>query len=393
MSNNSTNPTSTISKSHQYIIDCVKEAFPHQDFIPLHEPYFSDKEKDYVLDCINSTFVSSVGKYVDTFENNIKAYLGSPFAIAMSNGTSALHIALILANVCSDDEVITQPLTFVATCNAISYCNAKPTFVDINPNTLGLCPQKLDEFLKHNTKKTAAGLVNTRTGRTIKACVPMHTFGHPCQIDDIVNICNQYTIPVIEDAAESLGSTYKTKHTGTFGSLGIFSFNGNKAITSGGGGVLVTNNEGLAKKAKHLSTTAKVAHPWDYVHDEIGYNYRMPNLNAALGCAQLEKLNDLLKSKQKLASIYKEKFKHLDLTFFTQPKHSQSNYWLNALIFKNKTERDAFLLASNQNKVMTRPCWTLMHQLELYKNCFKADLTESEAIASCLVNIPSSGKL
>lgn len=372
------------------IIDIIKTLYNTEEFIPLHEPRFNGNEKKYLLDCIDSTFVSSVGKYVDQFENMVADYTGANYAIATVNGTAALHIALLLSGVSENTEVITQPLTFVATCNAISYCNAHPTFVDINKETMGLCPEKLDHFLKHSTKKTSKGLINIHTKRLISACLPMHTFGHPTKIDEIITICNQFEIPVIEDAAESLGSTYKNQHTGTFGLFGTFSFNGNKTITTGGGGMIVTNDETLAKKAKHLTTTAKVPHQWDYIHDEIGYNYRLPNLNAALGCAQMEQLDLFIKAKRQLATSYQDNLTHKSVSFFTEPKNCISNYWLNCLLFKNKKDRDIFLTMSNNNNIMTRPCWTLMNTLSMYKHSYCADLSCSEHIENYLANIPSS---
>ena len=372
------------------IIKIIKNQFKTEEFIPLHEPRFNGNEKKYVLDCIDSTFVSSVGKYVDQFEKMVADYTGAKYAIATVNGTAALHIALLLSGVSENTEVITQPLTFVATCNAISYCNAFPTFIDINKETLGLCPEKLEHFLKHSTKKTSKGVINIHTKRIISACLPMHTFGHPAKIDQIVSLCTKYDIPVIEDAAESLGSTYKNQHTGSFGLFGTFSFNGNKTITTGGGGMIITNDEILAKKAKHITTTAKVPHRWDYFHDEIGYNYRLPNINAALGCAQMEQLGLFIKAKRQLATSYQDKLTQDLVSFFTEPKYCESNYWLNCLLFKEKNNRDIFLHMSNNNNVMTRPCWTLMNKLSMFKDSYSADLTNSEYISNCLVNIPSS---
>ena len=371
------------------IIKVIRTQYNTDQFIPLHEPRFNGNEKKYVLDCIDSTFVSSVGKYVDQFEQMVADYTGAKYAIATVNGTAALHISLLLAGVSENTEVITQPLTFVATCNAISYCNALPTFVDINKETLGLCPEKLADFLKHSTEKTSKGLINIHTKRIISACLPMHTFGHPAKIDQIISLCNKYEIPVIEDAAESLGSTYKSQHTGTFGLFGTFSFNGNKTITTGGGGMVVTNDEHLAKQAKHITTTAKVSHKWEYNHDQIGYNYRLPNINAALGCAQMERLDEFIKSKRDLAQIYKEP-RGVGCPFFEEPQECKSNYWFNCLLFKNKDLRNEFLELSNDNKVMTRPCWTLMNKLSIFIDSYSSDLTNSEYISNCLVNIPSS---
>jgi len=377
----------------QNIVEFIKQIFNTNEFIPLHEPRFLGNEKKYLNDCIDSTFVSSVGKYVDTFEKEFAKTVGSKYAIATVNGTAALHISLILAGVERDDEVITQPLTFIATCNAISYIGAKPIFVDVDLETLGLSPKSLKEFLDANCEIINNHCINKTTGKIIKACVPMHTFGHPCKIEEIKEICDSWHVELVEDAAESLGSYYKNKHTGTFGKLGAFSFNGNKIITSGGGGVIVTDDEALAKKAKHLTTTAKVPHPYEYVHDEIGYNYRMPNLNAALLVAQLEQLDNFLENKRELASEYKEFFADTDMNFIKEPKDSQSNYWLQAIILKDEKQRNEFLKFTNSNGVMTRPIWRLMNELEMFKDCQSTTLENSKYLEERVVNIPSSVRL
>lgn len=360
-------------------------------FIPLHEPRFAGNEKKYLNDCIDSTFVSSVGKYVDMFEDKFAKKVGSKYAVATVNGTAALHISLILANVQKDNEVITQPLTFIATCNAISYIGAKPVFVDVDMDTMGMSPKSLREFLEKNCELIESKCINKTTKKQIKACVPMHTFGHSCKIDEIKNICDKWNIVLVEDAAESLGSYYKNKHTGTFGKLGTFSFNGNKIVTSGGGGVIVTDDEVLAKKAKHLTTTAKIPHKWEYLHDEIGFNYRMPNLNAALLVAQLEQLDVFIKSKRELALKYEEFFDDInDIDFIKEPSNSKSNYWLQAILLKNKNQRDEFLEFTNKNGAMTRPIWRLMNELEMFKNCQKSDLKNAKYLEQRVVNIPSS---
>lgn len=377
----------------QKIVDFIKKTFKTNDFIPLHEPKFIGNEKKYLNDCIDSTFVSSVGKYVDQFEERFAEYVGSKYAIAAMNGTAALHIALILADVEYGDEVITQPLTFVATCNAICYCGAKPIFVDVDLDTMGMSPESLRNFLETYCEVKDGKCINKTTNRIIKACVPMHTFGHPCKIDEIVEICDEWHIVVVEDAAESLGSYYKGKHTGTFGKIGTFSFNGNKIITSGGGGVLVTDDEELAKKAKHLTTTAKVPHAYEYVHNEVGYNYRLPNINAALLVAQLEQLDKFLKSKRDLATNYKYFFTNEDMNFIEEPKNSKSNYWLQAVLLNGKVQRDEFLAFTNKNGVMTRPIWRLMNELEMFKNCQKTDLKNAKYLEERVVNIPSSVSL
>ena len=440
---------------YQPIIDFIRSLYPNRETIPLHEPFFGGNEKKYVLDCIESTFVSSVGKYVDRFEEMIRDFTGAKYAIATVNGTSALHIALKLAGVDQGDLVITQPLTFIATCNAITYCGAEPIFVDIDPETLGMSPDSLELWLSANTiiqddacylkevqestnlhelsqvqestnlhelsqvhestnlhklsqvqestnlhklsqikelsNSNSSKFVKIRGLKKIAACVPMHTFGHPCKIDQIIEICNRYHIPVVEDAAESIGSYYKGQHTGTFGKLGILSFNGNKTITTGGGGMILTNDEELGPLAKHITTTAKKPHPWMFEHDMIGYNYRLPNINAALGCAQMEMLPEILKNKRETAQIYQDYFKKIaDIEFITEPKESISNYWLNAILLKNEEERDALLEQANTQKVMCRPAWILMNKLTMFSQCLKAEIPISEEIESKLVNIPSS---
>jgi aminotransferase in exopolysaccharide biosynthesis len=373
----------------------IREQFNTPEFIPLHEPRFVGREKEYLIDCIDSTFVSSVGAYVDRFEAMLAEYTGAKYAVVTVNGTAALHVALKLAGVQSGDEVITQSLSFIATANAISYCGATPCFVDVDRDTLGLSPSAVRDFLKTQTEvdRESGRRVNRTTRRQIAACVPMHTFGHPCRIDEIVAVCNEYGIPVVEDAAESLGSTFKGKHTGTFGQMGVFSFNGNKTITCGGGGAIITDDESLARRAKHITTTAKVPHRWEFVHDEIGYNYRMPNLNAALACAQLEQLDGFLKKKRELAETYKTFFPTLGMSFVTEPEHARSNYWLNALILPDRKSRDAFLQATNDAGVMTRPVWRLMNELEMFKDCSRGPLDNAEWLEQRVVNIPSSVRL
>ena len=372
------------------VISFIKSIYNTDKFIPLHEPRFLGNEKKYLGECIDSTFVSSAGKFVDQFEDKIAKYTGAKYAVATTNGTSAIHISLILADVDINSEVITQSLNFVASCNAISYCNATPIFIDVDRDTMGLSPSALKFFLENNTTIKNKQCVNNKTSKVIKACIPMHSYGHPCKIEEIKKICEEYYIFLIEDAAESMGSMYKNKHTGTFGQLGTMSFNGNKIITAGGGGCVVTNNEILAKKAKHLTTTAKVPHKWDFNHDQIGYNYRMPNLNAALLIAQLEKLNDFIINKRKLADKYEVFFKSIDYNFFKEPKDSKSNYWLNSIILKDKKQRDQFLDETNLNGVMTRPIWTLMNKLTMFKDAQCDDLKNSEWLDERVVNIPSS---
>jgi degT/dnrJ/eryC1/strS aminotransferase len=376
--------------SMQEIIDFIRKTFNTDKFIPLHEPRFIGNEKKYLNDCIDSTFVSSVGQYVDRFEKDFAKIVGSKYAVATVNGTSALHTSLILAGVKKDDEVITQPITFVATCNAISYIGAKPVFVDVDLDTMGLSPQALKNFLEVNCETIDNKCINKTTSRQVKACVPMHTFGHPCKIDEIKEICNAWHIELVEDAAESLGSYYKGGHTGTFGKVGAFSFNGNKIVTSGGGGAIVTDDENLAKRAKHITTTAKIPHTYEYVHDEAAYNYRLPNLNAALLVAQLEQLDKFLISKRDLADKYKEFFANRNIKFVEEPKNAKSNYWLQTIIFDDVGQRDEFLEFSNKNGVMTRPIWRLMNELDMYRNCQKANLENAKFLEQRVVNIPSS---
>jgi len=372
------------------VIAFIQKKYKTTGFIPLHEPHFIGNEKKYLNECMDSTFVSSVGKFVGEFEEKIAKYTGAKYAVATSNGTSALHISLMLANVESGDEVITQPLTFVATCNAINYCGAKPIFIDVDKDTMGMSPVALEAFLKENAIIKDQQCVNKSTGNIIKACVPMHTFGHPCRIDEIQRICKEWHIILVEDSAESLGSFYNNQHTGTFGELGVISFNGNKIITSGGGGCILTNSEELAKKAKHITTTAKEPHKWEYTHDLVGYNYRMPNLNAALIVAQLEQLEGFLKSKRFLAKSYEDFFNDGNIQFVSEPENSKSNYWLNSIILKDKIQRNLFLDETNSQSVMTRPIWTLMNKLPMFKEAQCGDLTNAEWLEERVVNLPSS---
>lgn len=372
------------------VINFIREVYPNKDFIALHVPKFIGKEKEYLNECIESTFVSSVGTFVTKFEKIIAEYTGAKYAVATNSGTSALHLSLVLAGVDKECEVITQPLTFIATCNAISYCNASPIFIDVDLDTMGLSPVSLKYFLKKNTIIKNKKCLNKKTNKIIQACVPMHTYGHPCRVDEIKKICDENYITLVEDAAESLGSFYKNRHTGTFGQLGAISFNGNKIITSGGGGCIITNDFNLAKTAKHLSTTAKISHKWEFYHDVIGYNYRMPNLNAALLVAQLENLNKFIINKRDLAKKYEAFFNSTELNFFKEPENSRSNYWLNSIVFKDKIQRDQFLNNTNANGVMTRPAWDLMSTLPMFKDKECGDLKNSVWLSERVVNIPSS---
>jgi perosamine synthetase len=379
---------------YKEIIDFIKSLYPEQNPVGLHIPRFIGNEKEYLNNCIDTTFVSYIGEYVVKFEELIKVFTDIKYSVAVVNGTCALHVALILSDVTQNDEVITQPLTFIATLNAISYQKALPVFIDVDLDTMGLSAEKLNDFFKHETIIRDDGICyNKKTGNKIKACIPMHTFGHPARIDQIADICSKNNVVVIEDAAESLGSFYKNKHTGTFGKIGILSFNGNKTITAGGGGMILTNDEIIAKRAKHITTTAKIPHKWEFDHDETGYNYRMTNLNAAVGCAQMEKIDYYLKNKRELAGIYKNFFKKLNIDFFTEPENSMSNYWLNAVILKNIDERDDFLNKTNENGIMTRPIWKLMNKIEMFKNSLCFDIKNAEYLESRVVNIPSSVRI
>ena len=371
------------------LISYIRSEFG-QGFIPLHEPKFLGNEKKYVNDAIDSTFVSSVGEYVDLFEKKISEFTGAKYAIATGSGTSALHISLLIVGVKEKTEVITQALSFVATANAISYCGAKPIFLDVEKKTLGLCPNKVSDFLENETFQNDNGCFNKSTGAKISAIVPMHTFGHSCQIEKLVTVAKRYNIPVVEDAAESLGSYYKGKHTGTFGVTGAFSFNGNKIITCGGGGAIITNDEKLAKLAKHLTTTAKITHQWEYNHDQIGYNYRMPNLNAAMICAQLEELPKILNNKRNLAARYIKFGKNNDITFIKEPQDCKSNYWLNTICLSNKSERENILEELNNHGIMCRPVWNLLSTMPMFQTSQTDRLENSHWLKDRIVNIPSS---
>lgn len=361
-----------------------------EDPVLLHRPVFQGNEKRYLSECIDSNFVSSVGVRVTEFEEKIATYLGVKHAVATMNGTAALHVALQLAGARRGDEILTQALTFVGTCNSITYVGAEPVFVDVDRSTLGMSADALKKFLHRHVKVCDGHSYNQTTGRRIAACVPMHTFGHVCNINEIISICEEFHIPVVEDAAEALGSRLNGKHAGTFGLLGILSFNGNKIITTGGGGMILTNDTALAARAKHLTTTAKVAHPYEYAHDEIGYNYRMPNLNAALGCAQLEQLNEFLSKKRELAEKYRGFFKDAGIAFVVEPQGCRSNYWLNAVVLESFDERNQFLEFTNSRRIATRPIWKLMSDLDIFKHCQNDGLPNSRWLEERVVNIPSS---
>jgi len=374
-------------------INFIKSLFPDKKNIALHEPVFKGNEKAYVAETIDSTFVSSVGAFVTRFESMLCAATGAKYAVATVNGTSALHAALLLAGVKNGDLVITQSLTFVATANAIAYCGAEPLFIDIDEDNLGLSSSALLSFLEKDTVTKDGKCFHKDSGRKISACVPMHTFGHTCRIDEIVKICSEYFIPVIEDAAESLGSFYKEKSAGTFGSMGVLSFNGNKIVTCGGGGAIITDDENIAVLAKHMTTTAKKPHKYEFFHDMTGFNYRMPNLNAALGCAQLEKLSDFILNKRQLAEIYMDFFKDSEFSFIREPENSKSNYWLCSALLPDKKVRNDFLDLAHESGVMVRLVWEPMHTLPMYEKCPRGSLSITENIAARLINLPSGVRL
>lgn len=370
----------------------IKNIHGNKDFVPLHEPSFTETEVDYVTDCIRSGWVSSVGKYVDQFERDLAEYTGVKRAVAVVNGTAALHIALKIAGVQAGDEVIMPALTFIATANAVSYLNAVPHFVDVSEETLGLDPVKLEAYLTEISTMKNGFLVNKQTDRVIRAVVPMHTFGHPVDLDPLVEVCERFNVALVEDAAESLGSFYKGKHTGGFGIAGALSFNGNKIMTTGGGGAILTNDDKLADYAKHITTTAKIPHQWEYRHDEIGYNYRMPNINAALGCAQLEKMDAFLASKREITKNYIQLFEQVDgVELFKEPSFARSNYWLQTIILDDQLHnREDVLKHLNEYNTMARPIWVPLNELVPYENCSSMDLTMTKVFKKNFVNIPST---
>lgn len=373
---------------YKEIVEFIKKLYKKEK-VPLHEPVFIGNEKKYLLECIDTTYVSYVGEFVNRFEKQISDYTGAKYAIAVVNGTVGLYISLKILKVGLGDEVITQPLTFVATANAISHTGATPVFVDVDKDTLGMSPESFKDFLGKYASYKNGQLINKQTGRRIACIIPVHVFGHPCRIDEIIEIAENYELQVIEDATEALGSFYKGRHCGTFGKIGVFSFNGNKIITTGGGGMIITNDEELANKIRHITTTAKVPHPYNYFHDEVGYNYRMPNVNAALGVAQMEYLDIILRNKRELAMVYEDFFKDKQMKFVKEPKEAKSNYWLNAILLTDRKSRDEFLEYTNSHGVHTRPAWVLMYKLPMYKDCFRTNTDNAECLEERLVNLPS----
>lgn len=379
------------------ILEAVRRVIPLQHGpVALHEPEFGRNELNYLKECIDTGWVSSVGKFVGRFESMLSDYTGAAHAIATVNGTAALHVALLLSGVQPDDEVLVPSLTFIATANAVSYCGATPHFVDSSYDSLGLDPMALDQYLRDISEPSGASLINRFTGKTIRAIVPMHTFGHPVDMDGMCEVCQKYSLAIVEDAAESLGSTYRGKHTGRFGRISTLSFNGNKIVTTGGGGAILTDDPEIASRSKHLTTTARTSHRWAISHDEIGFNYRMPNLNAALGCAQLEELPKFVVRKRRLARRYEEAFEGIEeATFVSEPIGATSNYWLNAIMLSEDIAhtREDVLACLNDAGIMARPCWTLMHRLPMYQNCPRAPLPVAEDIERRLINLPSSAGL
>lgn len=371
-------------------IEFVQNQYKTTDFIPLHVPRFQGNEKKYVLETIDSTFVSSVGAYVDKFEEMMADIAQTERAVAVVNGTAALQVALRLAGVKQGDEVLTQALTFVATANAIAYNNAHPVFLDVDLDTMGLSPKSVEAFLEEYGELREDGCYNKETGNKISACLPMHTFGFPVHLNELLEVCNKWNIPVVEDAAESIGSTYHGKQTGGFGKLGIYSFNGNKVVTAGGGGAIVTNDKELGEYGKYITTTAKKPHKYEYFHEELGHNYRMPNLNAALICAQLEQLDSFIKNKRLLAEGYSSFFEEMGIKFRTENPDTRANYWLMCVELDNRNQRDQFLNQTNEKGIMTRPIWQLMYKLPMYEDCFRDEQTNAEFLEDRIVNIPSS---
>lgn len=379
---------------YEKTIDFIKSVYGYPKFVPLSVPKFIGNEKKYLEDCIDTTFVSSVGAYVDRFEKDMAAYTGAKKAVVCVSGTNALHMAMMLAGVERGDEVLTQALTFIATCNGISYIGAYPVFIDVDKSTMGLSPDAVKDWLVKNAEIRNGQCYNKTTGRRVKACVPMHTFGHPVRIEELAAVCSEWLLELVEDAAESIGSKYKGKHTGLFGKVGVLSFNGNKTITTGGGGMLLFMDEELAVLAKHLTTQAKIPHRWEFKHDHIGYNYRMPNINAALGCAQLEHLDGFIADKRETARTYADYFKDKeDIEFFTEPENCYSNYWLNVVILPDRDAQQRFLQETNDNDVMTRPIWELMNRLPMFEHCLHDSLENTIWFADRVVNIPSSVKI
>ena len=373
------------------IINFIRDTYQTKDTIPLHEPSFNGNEDNYLKQVIESGYVSGIGKFVDHFEDQIRDYTKTSKAVATTNGTSALHASLYLSDVKQDDFVITQSLTFIATCNAIHYLGARPIFIDIDLENLSLCPKSLETWLIQNAEINSRGIcVEKNTKKFIKAVIPMHTFGHPAKLDELNQIAKRWNLSLIEDAAESLGSFYKDRHTGTIGRFGALSFNGNKIITTGGGGMILCKDQKEGHHMKHITTTAKISHEYEYIYEEHGFNYRLPNVNAAIGCAQMEKLDEFLSSKRKLAASYESFFKDTNITFLKEPVNCRSNYWLNTILVENKEHRDSLLKETNSCGIMTRPVWKLMHKLPMFDRDLRGDLSNSLWAEDRIINLPST---
>ncbi|MDC8830473.1 LegC family aminotransferase [Alteromonas gilva] len=372
------------------LVDFVRSIYNRNDFIALHEPRFSSQEHRFLHDVVDSTFVSSVGKYVDQFEDDIMRYTGANGAVAVVNGTAALHTCLHALDIANGDLVLTQAVSFVATANAVKMAGAEPVFIDIARDSLSLCPDALKEFLTNQTSLTQDGqCIHNSTRKLVKAILVVHTFGHPARLNELLEVAKTWNIPLVEDAAESFGSFYEDQHTGTFGHYGAISFNGNKIITTGGGGMILTKSSKTARQIKHITTTAKVSHPYEYYHDEFGFNYRMPNLNAALGCAQFASFENVLQQKRELADKYQAFFSGTDYEFVTEPSYARSNYWLNAVICHDAAAKVSLLESTNKQGIMTRPLWQLLNSLPMYKRSISTDLTNSEWLAARCVCLPS----
>lgn len=376
------------------ILEIIRTCHPDSnDVIPLHVPVLGQMEKDFLCTCVDSSFVSSVGAYVERFEHEVADFCGVRRAVATVNGTAALHVALLLVGVAPGELVLTQSLTFIATANAVRNCGAEPLFLDVSRDTLGLSPKALEEYLTTGCRREGERLVDVTTGRRVAACMPMHTFGHPAELPRLAVLCAQYGLPLVEDAAEALGSRRDGRHVGAAGCIATLSFNGNKLLTTGGGGMILTNDDALADRAKHLTTTAKIPHPWEYRHDEQGYNYRLPNVNAALGCAQMTRLPEVLVDKRRLAEEYAQAFARVGVEFVQEPAGCASNYWLNAVLTPGRMQRDALLVSAAAAGIQCRPAWTPIHRLPLYAACPRRDLPVTEELADRLVNIPSSPRI
>jgi aminotransferase in exopolysaccharide biosynthesis len=374
---------------NEVITAYIKTLYPKQNLVLLHCPEFLGNEKEYLAECIGTKYVSYLSHFVTDMENKIKEITSAKYAVALVNGTAALHMLLLAVGIKPGDEVITQSLSFAATAAAIVHAGGVPVFVDVERETLGMSPESLEGFLRENTEMSDGKCINSKTGRQIKAVIPMHTFGHPVKIEKIKQICDEYSLLLIEDAAESLGSFYRRRHTGTFGKAAILSFNGNKLVTTGGGGMVITDDEAIANRVRYISTTAKRPHRWEFYHDEVGYNLRMSGLNAAVGLAQLEYLDTILSNKRETAFLYRQFFNSMNVPFIVEPENAQSNYWLNAILFANRNERDEFLAYSNDNGIQTRPAWTLLHKLPPYQSCQRTETPNADYIEDRLVNIPS----